>query len=169
MGHSLGSAILFDILCRQKENTKIHGSAAHQRHDRNRPSASQTHKRDLEFYFDVEDFYCLGSPIGLFQMLKGRTISGRHQPEALPAESPMDPDYMQDPFLAAGSASGFGSGENISSTTGLPLTISSPKCAQVSIVSQNTATRCKSHDSNLLRSCTTSSTQQIRSVTAWNR
>ena len=132
IGHSLGSAILFDILCRQKEDTKIHGSEAHRKHYNKQHSATpKAHGvKDLSFEFDVEDFYCLGSPIGLFQMLKGRTIAGRHQPDALPAESPMDPDYMQDPFLAA-SSSGFSAGENISSTTGLPFTISSPKCAQL--------------------------------------
>lgn len=64
-------------------------------------------------------------------MLKGRNILARHYREdALPAESPMDPDYMQDPFLAA-SASNFPSGDHISSITGLPLTISSPKTAQL--------------------------------------
>jgi hypothetical protein len=131
IGHSLGSAILFDILCRQKENTKIHGSVAHQKHYNKRHSSNpKPHVKDLSFEFDVEDFYCLGSPIGLFQMLKGRTIAGRHQPDALPAESPMDPDYMQDPFLAA-SSSGFSSGDNVSGTTGLPFTVSSPKCAQL--------------------------------------
>ncbi|KAG0652365.1 putative phospholipase [Hyphodiscus hymeniophilus] len=131
IGHSLGSAILFDILCRQKEDTKIHGSEAHRKHYHKR-HVTPTHSsgvKDLSFDFNVEDFYCLGSPIGLFQMLKGRTIAGRHQPDALPAESPMDPEYMQDPFLAA-SSTGF-SGENVSSTTGLPFTISSPKCAQL--------------------------------------
>lgn len=132
IGHSLGSAVFFDILCRQKEETKIPGSSAHKRHYRSRPSISaKAQGKDLSFDFDVEDFYCLGSPIGLFQMLKGRTIAGRHQPDALPAESPMDPDYMQDPFLGATSSSGFSIGENVSATTGLPFTISSPKCAQL--------------------------------------
>ena len=132
IGHSLGSAILFDILCRQTEDTKIHGSEAHKKHYKKRHS-TPTHTpgaKDLSFDFDVEDFYCLGSPIGLFQMLKGRTIAGRHQPDALPAESPMDPDYMQDPFLAA-SSTGFSTGEHVSNVTGLPLTVSSPKCAQL--------------------------------------
>ena len=133
IGHSLGSAILFDILCRQKEAPKIHGSNAHRKHYNKRRSSTTTHPskaKDLSFDFDVEDFYCLGSPIGLFQMLKGRTIAGRHQPDALPAESPMDPNHMEDPFLAA-SSSGFPSGENVSSGNGLPFTISSPKCAQL--------------------------------------
>src|ERR1700710_2283514 len=124
--------ILFDILCRQKEETKIHGSNSYQRHYKNRPSTtSKTHGKEFSFDFEVEDFYCLGSPIGLFQMLKGRTIAGRHQPDALPTESPMDPDYMQDPFLAAASNSSFSAGDSISATTGLPFTISSPKCAQL--------------------------------------
>jgi hypothetical protein len=127
------SQVLFDLLCRQKEEIKIHGSATHQRHYRHRIPAATTKTQEMDFSFDfeVEDFYCLGSPIGLFQMLKGRTIAGRHQPDALPAESPMDPDYMQDPFLATSSNSGYSAGDSVSSTTGLPYTISSPKCAQL--------------------------------------
>lgn len=66
-------------------------------------------------------------------MLKGRNILARHYREdALPAESPMDPEYMQDPFLASSSSKhGFASGDNISTVTGLPLTISSPKVSQL--------------------------------------
>lgn len=122
-GHSLGSAVLFDVLCRQKEEPKQLSTHGSQRNFR-RPTPTKPGK-DFSFEFDVEDFYCLGSPIGLFQMLKGRTIAGRHQPDALPAESPMDPDYMQDPFLAPGS--GYSAGDGISAVTGLPVTISSPK------------------------------------------
>jgi len=68
IGHSLGSAILFDILCRQKENAKIHASAAHQRHYKSQWQAAAPNKpqvKDLDFDFEVEDFYCLGSPIGM--------------------------------------------------------------------------------------------------------
>jgi len=75
-GHSLGSAILFDLLCRQRESpiARVRG-----KHSKNRPSnATKVQGKSLDFDFDVEDFYCLGSPIGLFQMLKGRTILGRH-------------------------------------------------------------------------------------------
>jgi hypothetical protein len=65
-------------------------------------------------------------------MLKGRNILARHSREdALPTESPMDPEYMADPFLAASSTSSWTSGDNISSITGLPLTISSPKVSQL--------------------------------------
>lgn len=132
IGHSLGSAIYFDVLCRQKE-TNVYVSPSQQRHHKNRQHTGKS-QHNLDFDFKVEDFYCLGSPIGLFQMLKGRNILARHSREdALPAESPMDPsgDYMQDPFLGAASTSGFPSGDHISTVTGLPLTISSPKCAQL--------------------------------------
>jgi hypothetical protein len=51
-------------------------------------------------------------------MLKGRNILARHSREdALPAESPMDPEYVADPFLAASSTPAC-AGENISSITG---------------------------------------------------
>jgi hypothetical protein len=68
IGHSLGSAILFDILCRQKETPKIHASITHQNHYKNQRSALNKSKiKDLDFDFEVEDFYCLGSPIGTCQ------------------------------------------------------------------------------------------------------
>ncbi|APA12376.1 hypothetical protein sscle_09g071460 [Sclerotinia sclerotiorum 1980 UF-70] len=129
IGHSLGSAILFDILCHQRETKSRSASSSHYK-SRSVPS-TKSHGKSLEFDFEVEDFYCLGSPIGLFQMLKGRTIAARNRTESLPAESPMDMDSMQDPFLATGSGAGFSSGEHISSTTGLPYSISSPKCARL--------------------------------------
>ena len=120
IGHSLGSAIFFDILCRQKESTQVHGSVARKQHNEHRTLAN-----DLEFHFEVEDFYCLGSPIGLFQMLKGKILLGRHSREdARPAESPLDPDHMDDPFLASGARS-FPQGNE------LPHTISSPKMKQL--------------------------------------
>ncbi|EFW99148.1 ddhd domain containing protein [Grosmannia clavigera kw1407] len=69
VGHSLGSAILFDIFCRQRDDRTVAQS---------RPgSGSSKQARDLSLAFDVEDFYCLGSPVGLFQMLEGRTIAAR--------------------------------------------------------------------------------------------
>ncbi|RYO88011.1 hypothetical protein DL766_004986 [Monosporascus sp. MC13-8B] len=125
VGHSLGSAIMFDILCRQKEAPKgpdklrnpLRLWSAEDPHDHAKDN------RDLAFNFEVDDFYCLGSPIGLFQMLKGRTIAARHQPNALPSESPLAPDYMDDPFLSAD--------QHVSPITGLPFSVSSPKAAQL--------------------------------------
>ena len=131
IGHSLGSAILFDILCRQRDSPT--SGSLDVGHPKQNPSASEsssvTHaKSDLSLDFHVEDFYCLGSPIGLFQMLKGRTIAGRRSPDALPAQSPLDPDSMDDPFL--GSSTTIGASAKTNSNL-LSISVSSPKCRQL--------------------------------------
>ncbi|KAI1133388.1 DDHD domain-containing protein [Nemania abortiva] len=129
IGHSLGSAIMFDILCRQKQPAI---SAEPIRNplrfwpSQERPEPPKDHK-DLSFDFSVEDLYCLGSPVGLFQMLKGRTIAARHQPNAAPSESPLSTEYSEDPFLSASNTPG----QHISAITGLPLSVSSPKVTQL--------------------------------------
>lgn len=72
LGHSLGAAILFDLLCRQKETRERRPNPLRvwpRTTDRASPSQDPD---ELAFDFEVEDFYCLGSPVGLFQMLKGR-------------------------------------------------------------------------------------------------
>lgn len=127
LGHSLGSAIFFDILCRQQEQKE----AADPKYYHNRPDLQPTDPRrgkGLSFDFEVEDFYALGSPIGLFQMLKGRTIAARHQDGATVAESPMDPDLAEDPFMSASYPL---MEDTYATKAGLPYSISSPKCAQV--------------------------------------
>lgn len=99
IGHSLGSAVMFDLLCRQGKATE--GGAGHGHKKRER--------HPLKFDFEVEDFYALGSPIGLFQMLKGRTIQGR---EAHHARHRAVSGSMDDPMLdvaAAGSSSALSS------------------------------------------------------------
>ncbi|KAL4923208.1 DDHD family phospholipase [Aspergillus undulatus] len=66
-GHSLGSAILFDILCS--------GST-----EPGKPSnlgENSTASAPSSFVFNCEEFFCLGSPVALFEMLKGKTIAGR--------------------------------------------------------------------------------------------
>ncbi|KAI5923119.1 DDHD domain-containing protein [Camillea tinctor] len=129
IGHSLGSAIMFDILCRQKEASRFVDSLRNPL--RYRPSQDRLDQskdsRDLAFNFEVDDFYCLGSPIGLFQMLKGRTISARHQPYAAPSESPLSTEYMDDPFLSTSVSPD----QRVSAITGLPFSVSSPKVAQL--------------------------------------
>jgi hypothetical protein len=78
MGHSLGSAIMFDLLCRQKENPRLAKDAKVVSRFRTQQGYAGTSRSDkkadksLAFEFEVTDLYCLGSPIGLFQMLKGR-------------------------------------------------------------------------------------------------
>jgi len=109
MGHSLGAAIMFDILCNQKLDR-----ASNKHYSVGR----QPHKNDegIRLDFEVEDFYALGSPIGLFQMLKGRTIAARQTPNIKAAQTPFD--VMDDPFSSA--------------TPGyVDLTTSSPKCQRL--------------------------------------
>jgi hypothetical protein len=112
VGHSLGSAIMFDILCMQKD-------------PKAKPSAQSSKQRrsteeGLKLDFEVEDFYALGSPIGLFQMLKGRTIAGRPKAPTskfVPPTTPATP--IDDPF-----AQGF-------DEHAFDITTSSPLCKQV--------------------------------------
>ncbi|KAI0538192.1 DDHD domain-containing protein [Xylaria digitata] len=129
IGHSLGSAIMFDILCRQKQlaaNIEPLRNPLRFWPSQERPETPKDTK-DLSFDFHVEDLYCLGSPVGLFQMLKGRTIAARHQPNAAPSESPLSTAYTEDPFLSGTSTPG----QNVSAITGLPFSVSSPKVAQL--------------------------------------
>jgi hypothetical protein len=89
LGHSLGSAVMFDLLCNQRLDSVA---------DRNptRPKQQKT-VPSMQLDFDVEDFYALGSPIGLFQMLKGRTIAARQTPNLKIAQTPF-PGTTLDPF-----------------------------------------------------------------------
>lgn len=129
IGHSLGSAILFDVLCRQREvnNTPMLGTNK-SGFRRTGTSKSQDESRELSLDFEVEDFFCLGSPLGLFQMLKGRTIAGRNTPDAMAAESPMNPDSVDDPLSSSYQRPG---GPNSGKTDILSIAVSSPKCGQL--------------------------------------
>lgn len=82
IGHSLGSAIMFDILCRQDRQPKRRGEP------------------NMKLDFEVEDFYALGSPIGLFQMLNGRTIAAR-QKTGQHNRAGSHVGSMEDPMLGA--------------------------------------------------------------------
>ncbi|KAI0387183.1 DDHD domain-containing protein [Hypomontagnella monticulosa] len=129
IGHSLGSAIMFDILCRQKEKPQTIEAPRNPlrfwpSQERSEPTKD---RQELAFDFEVEDLYCLGSPVGLFQMLKGRTISARGKPNAAPSESPLDPEYVEDPFFTAN----INTDQHISAITGLPFSVSSPKLGQL--------------------------------------
>ncbi|OCL13588.1 DDHD-domain-containing protein [Glonium stellatum] len=112
VGHSLGSAIMFDILCRQEDET------AEKHRGKNRRATNDGLKLD----FEVEDFYALGSPIGLFQMLKGHTIVGRTSAHSV---SPKKPSTgLDDSFLSP-------SGQGKTSVNRVEIATSSPKCKQV--------------------------------------
>ncbi|KAG5304050.1 DDHD domain-containing protein [Histoplasma capsulatum G186AR] len=76
-GHSLGSAILFDILCHQPrtpgqvKSTNWSSSSSKSR------GVEAPKSEAFPLDFECADFFCLGSPIGLFQMLKGKRIVGK--------------------------------------------------------------------------------------------
>jgi hypothetical protein len=126
-GHSLGSAIYFDILCRQEDTVKTRPRRVSSKASRD----VSLELKDIKLDFDVDNFFALGSPVGLFQMLKGRTIAGRPSLGAstlgasVVPTSPFDPDPMKnDPF------------DNVSSRLNaasapadlIPISTSSPKC-----------------------------------------
>ncbi|CAP91618.1 Pc13g05490 [Penicillium rubens Wisconsin 54-1255] len=112
-GHSLGSAIIFDILCHQPEtntgqNTASKGMA--QEGDDSNPKGSS------RFDFDCEELFCLGSPIALFQMLKGKTIGGY---------SAVDPRNRKNALDVEIDLNLHGPGHALSDNPGI---ISMPKC-----------------------------------------
>ncbi|CAD0107457.1 unnamed protein product [Aureobasidium uvarum] len=113
VGHSLGSAIMFDILCLQERNE------TQQRH------SGKAARNPMKLDFEVEDFYALGSPIGLFQMLKGRTISARDAGQGTQKSM----DSPSGAFFGSTSSSS----DNLTGmgTQNSDLPISSPKCRQV--------------------------------------
>ncbi|CAK3906654.1 related to phosphatidic acid-preferring phospholipase A1, contains DDHD domain [Lecanosticta acicola] len=112
IGHSLGSAIMFDILSRQDQPPKLRRKG----------------DRTLKLDFPVEDFYALGSPIGLFQMLGGRTIAARPSAESRPrAGSSMG--SMDDPMLGAAPAKKLQDPHPVHIQGENPVT--RPKCAQL--------------------------------------
>ena len=111
IGHSLGSAIMFDILCEQGRK-------------QTRPRKD---KHPMKLDFDVEDFYALGSPIGLFQMLHGRAITAREQ--EIQRRGPNMP--MDDPMLDSSGLSGGKRATPVLDDLIGEMPVSSPKCAQV--------------------------------------
>lgn len=118
MGHSLGSAIFFDVLCRQREQPNRQPL-------RFWPSQGRQGRvpkdQELQFDFDVHNYFCLGSPVGLFQMLKGRTIAARPSPHGPPTENPL----LLEEADAASDVDG------IPPLGGLQASISSPKVGQL--------------------------------------
>lgn len=138
VGHSLGSAIFFDILCRQREPDHESASTsanvwpgARNRLSSSRGTKEKTAEPNLRLDFACENFFALGSPIALFQMLKGRTIRGRKTADEIPAASPFDPDPMRiDPFSQL-SESRTDNMPGLATGHLLPITISSPKCSDL--------------------------------------
>ena len=129
VGHSLGSAILFDILCRQKQEDQGPSKLDTSRRRRSRASttAGQEKMRQFSLKFEVDDFFCLGSPLGLYQMLQGRKIVGRGLLNKEHAENSFDLGGKDDPFLDISSSTAAAEARSDI----LSITVSSPKCRQL--------------------------------------
>ncbi|KAJ6261105.1 hypothetical protein Dda_3770 [Drechslerella dactyloides] len=107
-GHSLGSAIYFDILCREGFKGKQVGEG---------------------LKFRCDSFFAFGSPIGLFQMLEGKSITARTPMSKVvmmdnesqgPATTP--PEVRMDYFGPMETPGGNGV---------LDINVSSPLCGQL--------------------------------------
>ncbi|KAJ5084299.1 hypothetical protein NUU61_008878 [Penicillium alfredii] len=124
-GHSLGSAILFDILCHQPSETAARRDKATESDDM---SSHQGGQNALQF--DCEEFFCLGSPIALFQMLKGKTIAGYSPLSTRTRRSTLDVD------IDTGALGSLNSNRDSRASAGQslgdrPAIISTPKCRDI--------------------------------------
>lgn len=96
-GHSLGSAILFDILCRQPSDVGgTQGNDARAEENEDAPDGRGGGSSALDF--ECEEFFCLGSPIALFQMLKGKSIAGYSSLNAGNWKSALDVEHGSNAF-----------------------------------------------------------------------
>ncbi|KAJ5630554.1 uncharacterized protein N7484_010654 [Penicillium longicatenatum] len=123
-GHSLGSAILFDILCRQPSdvsgNQENNGRA---KESEDAPDGRGGGSSALDF--ECEEFFCLGSPIALFQMLKGKTIAGYSPLGAGNRKSALDVELGSNAF---GSIKGSKRDSRVDDQTDSSAIDSAPKC-----------------------------------------
>jgi hypothetical protein len=130
-GHSLGSAILFDILCHQPSDADATKSG--------RATARGTddmadHRGGIQsaLNFDCEEFFCLGSPIALFQMLKGKTIAGDPSSGARDRKSGLDfGDVGSQGLGSLGSSKRDSHGSSSRDLIENSTIISTPKCRDI--------------------------------------
>ena len=130
IGHSLGSAILFDVLAEQKEDS-LSRSTAVQKAKRQVSDPRRKTEPDLTLDFECENFFCLGSPVAVFQMLKGKTIAARQRKTPMPNRptqsqaEPLNDPFSERPTTASGTA-----GPSLLSADQATM-VSSPKCDQL--------------------------------------
>ena len=121
IGHSLGSAVFFDVLSDQvKVKTVLE----------NKSTRTSSKASDILLDFDVENMFCLGSPIGLFQMLKGKTIAGRPPSPSGDIPAPITGSKDDPDRTSLSKASGPNSTPPTTGSTSDPVT-SAPKCREL--------------------------------------
>ncbi|KAI9783477.1 MAG: hypothetical protein M1816_001359 [Peltula sp. TS41687] len=129
LGHSLGSAIMFDILCDQRDRPRSGVATSERRSSHDKASSKEGEEAGLDLDFEVDSFFCIGSPIGLFQMLNGRTIAARQSSPPSPSSSDIglaQKSSLADPVSISNAAA-----DKNSSRDHLSATVSSPKCARL--------------------------------------
>ncbi|GBB99560.1 hypothetical protein RclHR1_03560015 [Rhizophagus clarus] len=72
-GHSLGSVLSFDILCHQPPLFPSTPSGIFEE-----KGSTDMHQHTVKLDFDVTNFFAVGSPIGLFLLLKGLKVASRN-------------------------------------------------------------------------------------------
>ncbi|RKP10456.1 DDHD domain-containing protein [Thamnocephalis sphaerospora] len=84
LGHSLGSVLSFDLLCAQESRAdawmQLRDRAAGLQRARSKKGGAmrkQRHRPPPKLEFSVANLFCLGSPIGLFMLLKGCALRPR--------------------------------------------------------------------------------------------
>ncbi|OQE19067.1 hypothetical protein PENSTE_c016G03630 [Penicillium steckii] len=126
-GHSLGSAILFDILCHQPNTSDAPKSSKFTAHGSN-DIADQRKDETSELNFECEEFFCLGSPIALFQMLKGKTIAGYSPLGTRKRQSALDIDFNAKALKSLNSSKGESQSHAGRGPVDNSAIISAPKC-----------------------------------------
>lgn len=123
VGHSLGSAVYFDLLSDQ-----VGDSPAFEKVPR-RHTALKLKQCKLDF--DVDNLFCFGSPIGLFQMLNGKTVAGRQNAHQVTLDGSQD--GIEDPYSKSHYASRTAKADPLSDSDvhGMETIASRPKCNQL--------------------------------------
>lgn len=118
VGHSLGSAVYFDLLAEQVGES---------------PASSRDHvAKKLEqckLDFDVDNLICFGSPIGLFQMLNGKTLAGRSNPHSVTLDG--SHETIEDPFSESHYTSSISRRDPASEAPSMEAIASAPRCNQM--------------------------------------
>ncbi|GAD98304.1 DDHD domain-containing protein [Paecilomyces variotii No. 5] len=122
----------------KERNPKFKGSSDDppsdkQRSSANVPGSSGLSRRPTAFPldFECEEFFCLGSPIALFQMLKGKTVAGRNTATSL-EKGPIGLSGDRKSYnISSASTERHGSIPGDGSLSNVSPTVSSPKCEQL--------------------------------------
>lgn len=72
LGHSLGSAIAFDMACQQQRHHDEKSQSMVTPVSKSKPTKAETDKLQLDF--EIHNLFCVGSPVGMFNLLKQRNI-----------------------------------------------------------------------------------------------